>query len=904
MNRILRSSPFAFNRPPPALLCAAAILALVPRARGGDDPAGAAVAAVAAATTVAITPAVEDTEQARLVFGPIVSGYAYTVETCSDLAAANWTALEPDQLTDIGGKRALTDPTATNTHKFYRVSVTAQPPAQLRIRTDQPRLFWNPQIAANVYRSDKATDRERFLSFVRRQRMDIPDGTDPALPLDPAAIRLAMQSRIQSRPNGEFAFDAMSYGLSAFLARTTGSPFAAHHQAYTEAYLEALLDRPFSFFTGDLGPRDKLFALGVIYDWLGTELPAELRHSVHLEAIDLLDDIEATWHSYSSAQFSGGHSRYANVVALAALLAIRQGIEAEDASLRQRYFAWLGRIVGNWRSGYNPTQAWMAQDGGQGMGWAYGFSYTSIEPYVMWDNATTEERWTGDWLRERASLLLYGARNSAPPEESAVGAYDPFPYSGNVWSTGFDIINHGTHLLLADDHATSSWLYGQLASRYRYNYWPDVLYRRPDIAATPPTDRPLARYFGPSGYVLMRDRWDLDDNTLLEFKSTSYYCENHHHRDQNAFTIFFRGPLAIDSGGYNIFGGYGSVHAVNYYSRSIAHNTVLVYDPDEDFKYGGAVRANDGGQQFAVSPRVEYSTLAQMQPGGTNALGGVLAFENNDRFAYTLGDATKAYAADKLSDFRRSIVYLRNFAATHPVVVVHDRVVATNPSFAKTYLLHSINQPVITGQSVAITIDDGTTGNNRPAGLIQQTVLPADATLTAVGGIDENGVDRRFWVADDGTDLHQGRNYSDGMSTAPSDLVAIREAGQWRVEVKPGSARTADSFLHVLTVGAGPSITAASVTPLASVAGLDGLVVKYPTTDNATCLVFNHGSAPVAATLNLSLESGVKHLIVVGLTPSERYAVTFDSSGLHLHANPAGTKQASDQGVLTADFPL
>lgn len=894
------SFPFSSLHQSPALFCAAAILALLPQTLGADNAAIAAVATVAANTAVMMEPARESPGNARFVFGPIVSDYAYTVETCSDLAAANWIALKPDQLTDIGGRRALNSPTSIDARRFYRVNVTVQPPAQLHIRTDQPRLFWNPQIASNVYRSDKATDRERFLSFVRRQRMGIPDNTDPTVPLDPAAIRLAMQSRIQSRPNGDFAFDAMSFGLSAYLARTTGSPFAAHHHAYTVAYLEALLERPFSFFTGDLGPRDKLFALGVIYDWLGADLPAELRHSVHLKAIDLLDDIDATWHPYSSPQFSGGHSRYANVVALAALLAIRHGIEGEDISLRQRYFAWLGRIVGNWRSGYNPTQAWMAQDGGQGMGWAYGFSYTSIEPYVMWDNATTEERWTGDWLRERAAFLLYGARNSTPPEESSAGAYDPFPYSGNVWSTGFDIINHGTHLLRDGDHATSSWLYGQLASRYRYNYWPDILYRQPDASATPPSGLPLARRFGPSGYVLMRDRWDLDDNTLLEFKSAAYYCENHHHRDQNAFTIFFRGPLAIDSGGYNIFGGYGSVHAVNYYSRSIAHNTVLVYDPDEDFKYGGVTRANDGGQQFAVSPRVEYPTLAQMQPGGTNALGGVLAFEDQPSFAYTLGDATKAYASDKVSDFRRSIVYLRDFAGTHPVIVVHDRVVSTAASFAKTYLLHSINEPVITDQSVAIAIDDGTTAN-RVAGLIQETVLPADAKLTMVGGIDETGVDKRFWVADDGSGT-KGRNYNDNMSTKPGDLVAIREAGQWRVEVKPGTARAADSFLHVLTIGEGPSPTAASVTALPSGAGFDGLVVDYLDAGNATCLIFSHSGAPLAA--RLTLPTGVKHLIVVGLTPSAPYKVTFEAPSLNVDFDPTGNKQASGQGVLTADLPL
>ena len=50
-----------------------------------------------------------------------------------------------------------------------------------------------------------------------------------------------------------------------------------------------------------------------------------------------------------------------------------------------------------------------------------------------------------------------------------------------------------------------------------------------------------------------------------------------------------------------------------------------------------------------------------------------------------------------------------------------------------------------------------------------------------------------------------GHNYVEGLRTAEEYDKARLEAGNWRVEVKPGAPRAADSFLHVLTVAESPS---------------------------------------------------------------------------------------------------
>ena len=68
---------------------------------------------------------------------------------------------------------------------------------------------------------------------------------------------------------------------------------------------------------------------------------------------------------------------------------------------------------------------------------------------------------------------------------------------------------------------------------------------------------------------------------------------DHMHLDSGNFTIYYKGPLAIDSGVYNGLpfrdddGNMvtnvhaGSYHWSNYQHQTIAHNCMLVYDPEE-----------------------------------------------------------------------------------------------------------------------------------------------------------------------------------------------------------------------------------------------------------------------------------------------------------------------------------
>ena len=138
-------------------------------------------------------------------------------------------------------------------------------------------------------------------------------------------------------------------------------------------------------------------------------------------------------------------------------------------------------------------------------------------------------------------------------------------------------------------------------------------------------------------------------------------------------------------------------------------------------------------------------------------------------YTYLKGDLTAAYSA-KVKQVQRSFVFLN--LGTQPVpaaLVVFDRVVSSNPSFQKYWLLHSITEPVIDGSTTTITL----TSNHWNGKLTNTTLLPAqdNARIEKVGGPG-----KEFWVF--------GKNYPNAEN--PPDP----ETGAWRIEVTPSGLAT------------------------------------------------------------------------------------------------------------------
>jgi hypothetical protein len=754
----------------------------------------------------------------------------------------------------------------------------AQDVRKLKIRSEHPFLFTSPEMLKEIRL--KGEDLRSFHQYVKQTKEKSTDD-----PQDTALIRAEVDKMTLKGHVDYYINDCSYFGIDACV---NNNPLS---KAYAKQYILSLLDIPVS--GDDMPVRGKLFALGALYDWLYYDLDEPLKREMRNEILDLVDYVDSTWHYVSNAVVDG-HSRFGNISVLVALLPIYHDVEKQNS---ERYFKYLQLVIDNWTKKFNPFQTWVNGRGSHSMGWAYGASYSRFFPYIVWEFATDEPSWLTSWHKEKPSFYLYGLRNDYNQQERDSGAYDNFPFSADVWAAEYTSDLHGLQVVFSASHfgdEHSRWFYNHMKQRningwgFKDNCW-DILYNNfQNKKQQDPYGLPLSKYFPHSSFVVMRDNWDFKKNTLVVFKSASFYAAGHHHKDQNAFTVFYKGPLAIDAGTYEAAGDWGSTHFWNYYTRSVAHNTMLIYDPDEDFRG----YSNDGGQYFFES---DNPSLEQIKEGGSNHLDGILRYEEGGDYTYTLGDATKAYRQTKLKEFKRSLVYLRNLSYDHPVIVVYDKVVSTKPEFKKTYLLHSIKEPEVNDKTVKITIDDGMNVNNK-AFLFQQTILPADARIVKIGGRENN---REFFVWDDGTGKPHNYN-EDAAYEHPSKRQAreLREAGQWRVEISPGSKNNKDIFLNVLSVTDGEEqYEPVKASPVSS-DSFDGVILENNNGKESILVLFCKKPEFSSSTISLPKNENFKKILITELPQNTAFKIKRKRGEISFTKTSGGETKSSDQGTI------
>jgi hypothetical protein len=322
----------------------------------------------------------------------------------------------------------------------------------------------------------------------------------------------------------------------------------------------------------------------------------------------------------------------------------------------------------------------------------------------------------------------------------------------------------------------------------------DLLWRDTKLGTKGPETLPLTKYFGsPYGWMIARTDWG-KNSVIAEMKINVFNFSNHQHNDAGAFQIYYKGPLAIDSGSYQgSSGGYNSPHNKNYFKRTIAHNSLLIYDPNEEFKamgYGGEDKtpfvANDGGQRL---PGVEWGdpqNLKELLTDGYKT-GEIIAHgfgpeKLTPDYTYLKGDITEAYTS-KVKEVKRSFVFLNLKNESIPAAfIVFDKVVSKEAGFKKFWLLHSIEEPAVNGNEVEIC----RTKNGDEGKLINTTLLPKsdDREVNVIGGPG-----KEFWVF--------GKNYPNAATTRPDPA---NERGEWRVELSPKKNQTENYFLNVMQV--------------------------------------------------------------------------------------------------------
>jgi len=511
----------------------------------------------------------------------------------------------------------------------------------------------------------------------------------------------------------------------------------------------------------DTEQRQRLLSLTLGFDWL-------YEHFSNLQRAKVADSISRHIHQLryfaDSPKFTGGHDRFGSIVLLAGVMAIagEAGVEGNELL--------LDNLCRQWTDGYNPFQAFAAKDGGYVMGWQYGAGYTTLWPYLFGERLGFD--WvSSDWLKQLPLWYIYGLRGDGT-----------FPRIGDC-----NDCRVGQHLAMLMACASTRWSDGRAEWFYRtrlgslwgpYRIW-RIMFPGVGKAISPDSPEeplPLARYFSGSGIVMARDAWD-ETSTHLVFKSSPYYSINHQHKDQNHFELSFKGPLLVDSGCYD---RYGSNHWQNYYTRTIAHNSLVVMSEGEKYILNGKELSNDGGQIFrsySLPPIGEEPVDLSEALADKYRLDGVTGFSGSSVGAWMRGDASKAYDSRIVKSYLRDMVMVyRPLDREHPLLLILDRVILGRKLLPR-ILFHSNEKPAATGRRFALA--------NSGGGIIHGEFFGSvDPRVNVIGGAGKE------WLVN-------GVNYAPESVCGKNDGT---DPGNWRLEVGSTKPVHAMELLTVLAV--------------------------------------------------------------------------------------------------------
>lgn len=614
----------------------------------------------------------------------------------------------------------------------------------------------------------------------------------------------------------------------------------------------------------------------MVYDWCYDLMTDEQRLNFRQNMARIAANMEI---GYPPAKQGALVSHAAEAQLMRDLLAF--GVAAYDEN-PNIYEISAGRFFKEYVDGRN----YMYESGWQPMGDSYGmYRY-------QWDLFATflfDRMGAGDVFSEQQGQLPYQSIYTSRPDGQRLRNGDTF--SSNQFGMGSYWTNDILAQMLASSYYKDPVLRGEFLKEYNYgtsNYMLDdiymVLFDDPNVQAKSEATLPLSRYFGdPAGTMIARTGWNGGFNSsvvVAEMNIGGVYFANHQHLDAGSFQLYYKGGLAIDSGVYQgKNGSYGSSHDLNYNKRTIAHNSMLVYDPAETFQYYGTTLGNDGGQR-TPNNLAEPSVLSDLlDPAKGYRTAEVLNHgfgpdPATPDYTYIKGDLTKAYSS-KVEDYKRSMVFLNMKNKDHPgVLLVYDKLTSSNPDFKKTWLLHSQTEPEINGDTTTVRRND----NGYNGKLVNKTLMPAadNATITKVGG--------------------PGNEYSVGgvnYPNAQSNQVNSDESGAWRVEVSPVMASATDEFLNVMQVmddAGGPMPLAVEQVTGDKMVGakISDRVVLFgkesqPLNDTATFTV--SGSDSDLYVLATDLAPGYWTVVKDGEAATVQYQVTEEQGGLYFQGS-------------------
>ena len=360
------------------------------------------------------------------------------------------------------------------------------------------------------------------------------------------------------------------------------------------------------------------------------------------------------------------------------------------------------------------------------------------------------------------------------------------------------------HLLVHQDPVLKGWPKVAQRNRVMTGLWARILYYDPTVPMREPKDFPPSRFFLTRGFASMRENWSTDA-TFVHFRCGRFggLGDKRHNADQNTFTIYRKGILALDTGGQHALDA-GRLklqpgkdhHCVNYSGETIAHNSVLVHHPVDDAAWKKYGKLNTGGQFLRGRPRSWAAARGYKDPRKFPA-GVPLAWETSPEYDYACGDATNSYSPATCKSFVRQIVYVRP-----NLVFLFDRVETAREGCRTTWLLHTADKPTADGEETPDkrihpeghflwTGDTATVTDERMGGrMFCRTLLPEKREVRLLGGKFHD------------FELPDGRNIGPTEATYTSKgLGRSRALGEgvagWRIEIEDRTGARSVRFLHV-----------------------------------------------------------------------------------------------------------
>ncbi len=579
--------------------------------------------------------------------------------------------------------------------------------------------------------------------------------------------------------NSQWAADQAQ--LSLLIFKLTNDPLELKRCRFIARQVMNTIDTT-NFATMGWYPKEdllrKMSGSGDLFlDWCYNNFPIALRDSLEQSMYKMSREFMNTY-IYSSAgtSYVSSHNTWNNIFCNQNALVLHQ---APGLSLAQQDTVnqWYQNVYDKHINGFIPCWTYYRDDDG---GWNWGAAYAMwslTDQFQLFENmrvGTNKNFYTDlPWVKNSINQYIYFIQ----PNQKCIhlGDGETNIAGDRVMYLHARIFNDPRSLWMAQYYSQPAFT-GNTMDKFT-----KLLYKDFTMPVVTQPDNPLYWWADKVGLSVCRSSWS-SDATMITYYDAPSKKSAHEHRENNSFTIFKDKPLLIESGYYDTYGGN---HYINYYQRTIAHNSICVYDSAESYTCFGNPASNDGGQIESVALQ-NYNDIFLPQ----NQRGAWIQYASGAKYTYHVSDAQLSYNSNKVDFFRRRLLYLN----PNKVIVidhVHLTNIGTNQRDIK-WVGHFANQPVISGSILSTEVaghietfsGKDYTASNGNGNLAIRTLLPDSTTTTLIGGAGYE-----YWV--------DGVNYPPLVSPDTSYYTP----GNWRIEVRPKTITDTIVYLHTIQIG-------------------------------------------------------------------------------------------------------